>query len=54
MFDPRRRKPKLKLYRDKDGNVKGDGLCCYIKVSAAAFSKKMEMWKKNLKYCNGC
>ena len=41
MFDPRRRKPKLKLYKDKDGNVKGDGLCCYIKVSAV-FSNKIE------------
>ncbi len=41
MFDPRRRKPKLKLYKDKDGNVKGDGLCCYIKVSDI-FTNKIE------------
>lgn len=24
---------KVKLYKDKDGNLKGDGLCCYLKVS---------------------
>lgn len=24
--------PKLKLYRDKDGHLKGDALCCYLKV----------------------
>ena len=33
MFDPRVRKPKLKLYKDAEGHLKGDGLCCYIKVS---------------------
>ncbi|CAH1799935.1 unnamed protein product [Owenia fusiformis] len=31
MFDPHTKKPKLKLYRDKDGQPKGDGLCCFIK-----------------------
>lgn len=25
-------KPKIKLYRDKEGNIKGDALCCYLKV----------------------
>ena len=23
---------KLKLYRDINGEIKGDGLCCYLKV----------------------
>lgn len=32
MYDVRTRKPKLKLYKDKNGGNKGDGLCCYIKV----------------------
>ena len=32
MYDPRTRKPKLKLYKEKTGENKGDGLCCYIKV----------------------
>ncbi|XP_064405365.1 17S U2 SnRNP complex component HTATSF1-like [Halichondria panicea] len=26
--------PKLKLYRDKDGHLKGDALCCYLKVES--------------------
>ena len=30
-FDARTKKPKVKLYKDSDGNVKGDGLCSYIK-----------------------
>lgn len=25
--------PKLKLYKDSGGNLKGDGLCSYLKVS---------------------
>jgi len=33
MKDLRTGKLKLKLYRDKNGEVKGDGLCHYIKVS---------------------
>ena len=24
--------PKVKLYRDVNGEIKGDGLCCYLKV----------------------
>ncbi len=30
--------PKLKLYRDKDGHLKGDALCCYLKVLLNKFS----------------
>lgn len=33
MKDLKTGKLKLKLYRDKNGDVKGDGLCHYIKVS---------------------
>lgn len=25
---------KIKLYKDKDGNLKGDGLCCYIRIES--------------------
>jgi len=32
-YDPIYRKPKLKLYANADGSFKGDGRCCYIKVS---------------------
>ena len=28
-------KPKIKLYRDKEGNLKGDARCCYLKVNIA-------------------
>uniref|UniRef100_A0A8D8AW43 17S U2 SnRNP complex component HTATSF1 n=1 Tax=Culex pipiens TaxID=7175 RepID=A0A8D8AW43_CULPI len=32
--DPRTNKLKLKLYRDASGQVKGDGLCHYIKIES--------------------
>ena len=34
MRDPISEEYKVKLYRDGQGNQKGDGLCCYLKVSA--------------------
>lgn len=34
MRDPQTQKFKLKLYAEKDGQIKGDGLCDYIKVGA--------------------
>ena len=33
-FDPITRKPKLKLYKDKEGNFKGDALVSYIKMES--------------------
>ncbi len=38
-MDPRSRKLKVKLYRDGEGNVKGDGRCCYAKVNRNAITK---------------
>lgn len=35
MRDPQTQKYKLKLYTESDGQIKGDGLCDYIKVSEA-------------------
>ena len=32
MRDPITEEHKVKLYKDKEGNLKGDGLCCYLKV----------------------
>lgn len=29
---------KMKLYRDLDGNLKGDGRCCYIKVESVGLA----------------
>jgi len=37
-FDPRTRKPKVKLYRDADGKVKGDGLATYIKIESVVLA----------------
>lgn len=37
MNDPLTEKLRIKLYRDAVGNLKGDGRCCYIKVSIALF-----------------
>lgn len=33
MRDPQTQKYKLKLYAESDGQLKGDGLCDYMKVS---------------------
>jgi RNA recognition motif-containing protein len=30
MKDPQTNRLKIKLYRDEDGEVKGDGRCCYL------------------------
>ncbi|PAV91326.1 hypothetical protein WR25_21908 isoform E [Diploscapter pachys] len=32
--DPRTRRSKIKLYLDDEGNSKGDGRCCYIKMES--------------------
>ena len=32
--DVRTNKPKVKLYKDSEGNFKGDGLCTYMKVES--------------------
>ncbi|XP_072340508.1 17S U2 SnRNP complex component HTATSF1 [Scyliorhinus torazame] len=31
MQNPETEEYKIKLYKDKDGNLKGDGLCCFLK-----------------------
>uniref|UniRef100_A0A914YGY8 17S U2 SnRNP complex component HTATSF1 n=1 Tax=Panagrolaimus superbus TaxID=310955 RepID=A0A914YGY8_9BILA len=31
MKDPRTNKPKIKLYRTPEGDLKGDGTCCYVR-----------------------
>lgn len=41
MYDPRTRKPKLKLYRDENGEPKGDGRCCYIKIESVELALKI-------------
>lgn len=38
MRDPVTEEYKVKLYKDREGNLKGDGLCCYLKVSLLSCS----------------
>lgn len=40
MADPVTRGLKLKLYKDSEGNPKGDGRCCYIKVESVELAMK--------------
>ncbi|XP_073399652.1 17S U2 SnRNP complex component HTATSF1 [Dendrobates tinctorius] len=32
---------KIKLYKDKEGNLKGDGLCCYLKIESVQLALKL-------------
>uniref|UniRef100_A0A8D0HH69 17S U2 SnRNP complex component HTATSF1 n=1 Tax=Sphenodon punctatus TaxID=8508 RepID=A0A8D0HH69_SPHPU len=32
---------KIKLYKDKEGNLKGDGLCCYLKRESVELALKL-------------
>uniref|UniRef100_A0A673JJR2 17S U2 SnRNP complex component HTATSF1 n=1 Tax=Sinocyclocheilus rhinocerous TaxID=307959 RepID=A0A673JJR2_9TELE len=41
MCDPITEEYKIKLYKDKDGNQKGDGLCCYLKKESVALAVRL-------------
>ncbi|XP_051764014.1 HIV Tat-specific factor 1 isoform X2 [Ctenopharyngodon idella] len=41
MRDPITEDYKIKLYKDKDGNQKGDGLCCYLKKESVALAERL-------------
>ncbi|XP_037543842.1 HIV Tat-specific factor 1 [Nematolebias whitei] len=41
MRDPISDEYKVKLYKDKDGNLKGDGLCCYLKKESVALAARL-------------
>ncbi|XP_316330.5 HIV Tat-specific factor 1 homolog [Anopheles gambiae] len=41
MKDPKTHKLKLKLYREPDGTLKGDGLCHYIKIESVDLALKI-------------
>ncbi|XP_050977823.1 HIV Tat-specific factor 1 [Labeo rohita] len=41
MRDPITEEYKIKLYKDKDGNQKGDGLCCYLKKESVALAVRL-------------
>lgn len=39
--DPIKEEYKIKLYKDKDGNQKGDGLCCYLMKESVALAVRL-------------
>ncbi|XP_068107082.1 17S U2 SnRNP complex component HTATSF1 [Hyperolius riggenbachi] len=41
MRDPLTEDFKIKLYKDKEGNLKGDGLCCYLKRESVELALKI-------------
>ncbi|XP_071979149.1 17S U2 SnRNP complex component HTATSF1 [Engystomops pustulosus] len=41
MRDPHSEEYKIKLYKDKEGNLKGDGLCCYLKKESVELALKL-------------
>ncbi|MBN3278590.1 HTSF1 factor, partial [Polyodon spathula] len=41
MRDPITEEYKVKLYRDNQGNQKGDGLCCYLKKESVELAEKL-------------
>nr|XP_060612406.1 HIV Tat-specific factor 1 [Anolis sagrei ordinatus] len=41
MRDPQTEEPKIKLYKDREGNLKGDGLCCYLKRESVELALKL-------------
>ncbi|CAJ1063606.1 HIV Tat-specific factor 1 isoform X1 [Xyrichtys novacula] len=41
MRDPITEEYKVKLYKDKEGNLKGDGLCCYLKKESVALAARL-------------
>ncbi|XP_049625037.1 HIV Tat-specific factor 1 homolog [Suncus etruscus] len=41
MRDPQTEEFKVKLYKDEQGNLKGDGLCCYLKRESVELALKL-------------
>ncbi|MEE6496715.1 hypothetical protein FKM82_002469 [Ascaphus truei] len=41
MRDPVSEEYKIKLYKDRQGNLKGDGLCCYLKRESVDLALKL-------------
>uniref|UniRef100_A0A2K6S8X1 17S U2 SnRNP complex component HTATSF1 n=1 Tax=Saimiri boliviensis boliviensis TaxID=39432 RepID=A0A2K6S8X1_SAIBB len=41
MRDPQTEEFKIKLYKDNQGNLKGDGLCCYLKRESVELALKL-------------
>uniref|UniRef100_A0A8C6SKK1 HIV-1 Tat specific factor 1 n=1 Tax=Neogobius melanostomus TaxID=47308 RepID=A0A8C6SKK1_9GOBI len=41
MRDPVTEEYKVKLYKDREGNLKGDGLCCYLKKESVELALRL-------------
>ncbi|XP_026864398.2 HIV Tat-specific factor 1 [Electrophorus electricus] len=41
MRDPMTEEYKIKLYKDSEGNQKGDGLCCYLKRESVSLAERL-------------
>lgn len=41
MKDPITEEYKVKLYKDREGNLKGDGLCCYLKKESVELAVRL-------------
>ncbi|KAG9351348.1 hypothetical protein JZ751_022596 [Albula glossodonta] len=41
MRDPITEEYKVKLYKDNEGNLKGDGLCCYLKRESVGLAERL-------------
>ncbi|XP_040036724.1 17S U2 SnRNP complex component HTATSF1 [Gasterosteus aculeatus] len=41
MRDPITEEYKVKLYKDREGNLKGDGLCCYLKKESVELALRL-------------
>lgn len=41
MRDPITEEYKVKLYKDREGNLKGDGLCCYLKKESVELAVRL-------------
>lgn len=41
MRDPITEEYKVKLYKDREGNLKGDGLCCYLKKESVELAARL-------------
>lgn len=48
MKDPRTRKLKIKIYRNENGEAKGDATCCYVKIESVEMALQiLDGWKYN-------
>lgn len=48
MKDPRTHKLKIKIYRNENGEAKGDATCCYVKMESVSMALEiLDGWTFN-------